>query len=193
MYWFSLSGCIPRVHCSPDTHTQRHANSLLSFTWYQGHRHKETDTARECLVLLYLTLCSYSLQITAHNKRLWWRNRPLHWRKSRPWPIRYTSGTKSRVCLLLFWSGCFAWWNISPSATSYQEPSQERLAAWNYHTLSLGCWSPRKLYHYRFTTMCHGVEGNLHNGWLAWASDRAACNILHWHFARYIYTCINIF
>lgn len=71
--------------------------------------HTNTDSNHRSIVFfssdtLYCTLlCRYSLQITAHSKRLWWRNRLLHWRKSRPWPIRYTCWHQGTLVFVTHW------------------------------------------------------------------------------------------
>lgn len=81
--------------CTPlQIHTHRPVN--ISFdTTYAGHTHTESNHslilffARStcCLVLV---ACRYSLQISARSKRLWWRSRLPHWKKSRRWLIRYS-------------------------------------------------------------------------------------------------------
>lgn len=73
------------------------------------HQHTHAGSNHRSIVffssdMLYCTLLyCYSLQITAHSKRLWWRNRLLHWRKSRPWLIRYTRGHQGTLVFVTHW------------------------------------------------------------------------------------------
>lgn len=59
------------------------------------YNHKSMELLRSDTFCSFL--CWRSLQSPFHNKMLWWGNKRPHWRKSRPWRIRYASKGQGKV------------------------------------------------------------------------------------------------